>query len=94
MIDMFEEALPKLRDDPYLLTDKSVVSNVLKAALRHQRYELVEETLRNLHSTLPLEWYSWLRQWMMKGDREDKTIQRFNKLKKGYGSPDKTLHLC
>ncbi|KAG5659073.1 hypothetical protein KAF25_007626 [Fusarium avenaceum] len=83
MIDMFEEALPKLRDDPYLLTDKSVVSNVLKAALRHQRYELVEETLRNLHSTLPLEWYSWLRQWMMKGDREDKTIQRFNKLKKG-----------
>ncbi|KAH6963707.1 hypothetical protein DER45DRAFT_610045 [Fusarium avenaceum] len=83
MIDMFEEALPKLRDDPYLLTDKSVVSNVLKAALRHQRYELVEETLTNLHSTLPLEWYSWLRQWMMKGDREDKAIQRFNRLKKG-----------
>ncbi|KAM0324713.1 hypothetical protein ACHAPQ_008270 [Fusarium lateritium] len=83
MIDMFEEALPKLRDDPYLLTDKSVVSNVLKAALRHQRYELVEETIVNLHSLLPLEWYSWLRQWMMKGDREDKTTERFNKLKKG-----------
>jgi hypothetical protein len=94
MIDMFEEALPKLRDDPCLLTDKSVLSNVLKAALRHQIYELVEETLANLRSTLPLEWYSWLRQWMIKGDREDKTIQRFNKLKKGYDSPDKTLYLA
>ncbi|SPJ92417.1 uncharacterized protein FTOL_13703 [Fusarium torulosum] len=81
--NMFEEAIPKLRHDPYLLTDKSVVSNVLKAALRHQRYGLVEETLANLHSTLSLEWYSWLSQWMIKGDHEDKTMQRFNKLKKG-----------
>ncbi|KAM0343299.1 hypothetical protein ACHAPU_008749 [Fusarium lateritium] len=83
MVDLFEKALPCIQGDSRRLKDTSVLFNVLKAALQHKEYQLVENTLIQLNSTLPAEWYSSLRQWLTHGNREDKIINRFNIIKRG-----------
>ncbi|KAF5659957.1 hypothetical protein FHETE_9239 [Fusarium heterosporum] len=83
MVDLFKKALPCVQGDPSRLTDNSVLSNVLQAALQHKEYQLVENTLIALNSTLPAEWYSSLRQWLIREGREDEIMERFNIIKKG-----------
>ncbi|KAM0238644.1 hypothetical protein ACHAPO_003613 [Fusarium lateritium] len=60
-----------------------MVSNMLKAALLHKKHMLVENVLAKLSSVIPSEWYSWLREWLIRDDGEAKTLERFNMVKRG-----------
>nr|CEG04970.1 unnamed protein product [Fusarium clavum] len=95
MVDLVKRAVPHIERRSYLLTDTSVMPNVLKASLKHGKYVLAETILSKLSSTLPYEWYSWLRGWLIRNDGEARALGRFDKVKRGLSlamSSDNTLY--
>ncbi|KAI1048312.1 hypothetical protein LB506_002214 [Fusarium annulatum] len=83
MAGLVENAMPKLETNPDLMKDKSVLSKVVKIALQHKRYQIVEDILAKFYKMLPSDLFIWLRQWVIEPDDDDKTLDNFNKLKKG-----------
>jgi hypothetical protein len=84
MVDLVEPAVPHIESRGSRSIDKSVMSNVLKAALQHEKYVLVETILAKLSRVLPPDWYSWLREWLIRNDGVENTLERFEKVKRGY----------
>lgn len=93
MAGLVENAMPKLETNPDLMKDKSVLSKVVKIALQHKRYQIVEDILAKFYKMLPSDLFIWLRQWVIEPDDDDKTLDNFNKLKKGYVLPHLLLFL-
>ncbi|KAI1025443.1 hypothetical protein LB504_012565 [Fusarium proliferatum] len=83
MAELVENAMPKLETNPGLMKDKAVFSKVVKIALQHKRYQIVEDILAKFYKMLPSDLFFWLRQWVIEPDDDDKTLDNFNKLKKG-----------
>ncbi|RGP79497.1 hypothetical protein FLONG3_2245 [Fusarium longipes] len=65
----------------YLIT--AMVNLVEHAALQHGQYSLFETILEKLSHILPSDWYSWLREWLIRNDGEEKALARFSKVKSG-----------
>ncbi|KAF5550948.1 hypothetical protein FNAPI_7623 [Fusarium napiforme] len=83
MVELVENAMPKLETRPDLMKDKSVLSKVVKVALQHERYQISENILAKFYKVLPSDLFTWLRQWVIEPDDDDKTLDNFDKLKKG-----------
>ncbi|KAF5712900.1 hypothetical protein FMUND_8178 [Fusarium mundagurra] len=83
MVGLVENAMPKLETRPDLMKDKSVLSKVVKVALQHERYQISENILAKFYKVLPPDLFTWLRQWVIEPDDDDKTLDNFDKLKKG-----------
>ncbi|KAF5631437.1 hypothetical protein F52700_6840 [Fusarium sp. NRRL 52700] len=83
MVGLVENVMPELATHPTLIKDKSVLSKVVEIALKHERCQIVEDILAKLYKALPSDLFVWLRQWVIEPDDVDKTLDNFNKLKKG-----------
>ncbi|KAF9777459.1 hypothetical protein IL306_004426 [Fusarium sp. DS 682] len=96
MLDLVEPGLLYMESRETELKDASVLPNVVKAALQHQEYQLVEKILAKLYKILPSDLFTCLREWMIKPDGEDKTLGRFSKVKRGISlaltAPDNLTH--
>ncbi|KAF5229966.1 hypothetical protein FANTH_14043 [Fusarium anthophilum] len=86
MVGLVENVMPKLETRPNLMKDKSVLSKVVEIALQHERYQIVEEILAKFYKVSPSDLFIWLRQWVVEPEDDDKTLDNFNKLKKGVVS--------
>ncbi|KAF5027314.1 hypothetical protein F66182_558, partial [Fusarium sp. NRRL 66182] len=86
--DLFEQALryAKDRGPDQMRSQLPAIQNAFQAALQHQRYQLFEHAMTVLHSILPAELYTWLRQWMINQDGEEVALKRFRSIKKGLSS--------
>ncbi|KAF5556307.1 hypothetical protein FPHYL_7993 [Fusarium phyllophilum] len=93
MVGLVENAMSKLETRPDLMKDKSVLPKVVKIALQHERYQIVENILAKFYKVLPSDLFTWLRQWVIEPDDDDKTLGNFNKLKKWYVLPHPLLFL-
>ncbi|KAH7209700.1 hypothetical protein DER44DRAFT_824322 [Fusarium oxysporum] len=83
MVSLVENVMPKLEIYPDLMKDKSVLPKVVRIALQYERYHFVEDILAKFYKILPSDLFTWLRQWVIEPDDDDKTLDNFNKLKKG-----------
>ncbi|KAF4959863.1 hypothetical protein FGADI_1366 [Fusarium gaditjirri] len=83
MVELLENAMPKLEIYPDLMKDNSILPKVVRIALEHERYHFVEDILAKFYKILPSDLFTWLRQWVIEPDDDDKTLDNFNKLKKG-----------
>ncbi|RBR12852.1 uncharacterized protein FIESC28_08442 [Fusarium coffeatum] len=96
MVNLVKRAVPHIEKQRHILTDTSVMPNVLKASLQHGKYVLAETILSKLSGYLPYEWYSWLREWLIRDDGEARALKRFDKVKRGLSiamsSDDKLDH--
>ncbi|KAF9770051.1 hypothetical protein IL306_012460, partial [Fusarium sp. DS 682] len=83
MVGLVEEAMPGLELDRDLLKDKTVLPNVVRISLQQKRYQIVEDILAKFSELLPSDFFTWVRQWMSEPDDEEKTLEKFNNIKKG-----------
>ena len=83
MVNLVQRAVPHIEKRRHILTDTSVMPNVLKASLKHGKYVLAETIISKLSGTLPSEWYSWLKKWLIRNDGEVRALERFDKVKRG-----------
>lgn len=65
-------------------TDKSMVSNILKAALLHNKKIIVGTVPMKLSNVVSPGWYNCLREWLIRDDNEAKALEQFNTVKGQY----------
>ncbi|KJK80992.1 hypothetical protein H634G_03525 [Metarhizium anisopliae BRIP 53293] len=66
------------------LIDGDGIRDVLMAAIQHGKYTLFEEAAGHHEGLLPLDFFVWMRRWLLTGDSD--TSERFNVIQSGISS--------